>query len=82
MSISSLHELNQRWWYRFIKVAYVLVTLLVLASALIIIFDEGRDSFSSDMGWALLAIIIAFSITQLVKRTFYYIVLGTFNPPH
>ena len=80
MKISNLQELNEKWWYRFIKVVFIASVLLFLAFVLLIIFVVNAGDLSGIITWSVGALIVVLTLAHLLRKLFYYIVLGTFNP--
>ncbi len=48
--MKTIAELNKKWWYRLLKVFYVLIFLLALGVAVAIILDELAPYMTTDMG--------------------------------
>lgn len=79
--IHTIKELNERVWYRFIKVIYILFFVLILSGVLIEIFEEvGKITYLFAILQSLLGISVIILVFELIKRIFYYIVLGKINP--
>lgn len=68
----TIAALNEKRWYRFIKIIYIFFFIFFLVLAIIII-----DLTLSNCLVAFLGIVILF---ELLKRAFYYVYIGTINP--
>ncbi|MBU1089430.1 hypothetical protein KKF38_01390 [Patescibacteria group bacterium] len=73
---NTIEFLKTKAWYRFLKVVYVTVFLLVMFIVNSFWFVEG---FSETFGF-LLGDAIAIFIFYLIRGAFYYIAIGKFNP--
>jgi membrane-bound ClpP family serine protease len=76
--IRTIQDLNQRVWYRFLKVVYISAALITIGLSFFIIkfFSHGYLFF---FYVAFVSLVIGL-IFELILRIFYYIVTGTFVP--
>jgi hypothetical protein len=70
--MKTIAELNQKIWYRFLKVLYILVFIPVFIVPVLLI---------GTFGGSLLSLLIVYVLFAMGQRLFYYIVLGSFIPP-
>ncbi len=127
--MKTIKELNGKWWYRLIKVAYVLLLMVVSISFLVLpylifehedeksglneeemsrltnLLDSRKSSNFSDMSnsitkpnnfesivvnedgnwflvllWSLSGLLGSFLVFEIIRRIFYYVILGSFKP--
>ena len=72
MDVKTIKELNQKIWYRLLKVIYILSFVFTIYTALVSI----NESTSSTI-FLFVLICIGF---EIVRRMFFYIILGTISP--
>lgn len=87
--MKSIADLNATIWYRFIKVAYILFFLLVWIIVITLswqsftsaqIYDTNGASGSHYLG-LFLSVVGVPIVFIVITRIFYYILLGSINPP-
>jgi len=62
--------LNQKWWYRLLKVIYILLLMFAAFIAIVTVFS----------GYPVTGVVIlsvALVLLEVIKRSFYYVVLGS-----
>lgn len=72
----SLKKLNKKIWYRLIKVLYLLAHVWFI---LYVINESSEDIYTVLIG-LIIFIPAFFLMMEIIKRIFYYIVLGTIRP--
>ncbi|MEA2088392.1 MAG: hypothetical protein U9O55_00945 [Patescibacteria group bacterium] len=82
MKIETIKELNQKIWYRLIKVIYIFSLIFAICANLLFITEEFFDDGYIVLG---LSLYILFSVFiyigfEILKRSFFYIILGTMIP--
>ncbi len=73
----SITWLQSQGWYRFLKVVYLLALLLVLVALNIFVLSGESQSLGPIFVYVN---IITLAIFELIRRIFYYIVLGKVVP--
>ncbi len=46
--MKTLEDLNKKWWYRFLKVIYSFVFLMLLAGSLFVVYESNKSYQSAD----------------------------------
>lgn len=72
--LQSVKDLERKAWYRFLKVVYIGL-LVILILCIILIMFVSRSILGGLVGLGVL-----FLLAYLIRGAFYYIVLGKFNP--
>lgn len=81
--MKTIKELNEKPWYRFVKVVYILFFVLIYGLILIDLYSQIGDLFEYRIAYImelLGMIIIPPLLFELFKRLFYYIFLGKLFP--
>lgn len=74
MSIKTIRQLNEKVWYRLLKVIFVFIYSLLSLFVMALLIGEGGAWYT------LVGLIILIVVFQGIRKSFYYIVFGTFNP--
>ena len=69
----TISYLKTQPWYRFFKVVYITAFILIMIFVNFIGFEEG-------LKFALIANAIIISLFFFIRGSFYYVVIGQFNP--
>lgn len=82
----TIKELNEKMWYRILKVVYVFIYIIALGASIIGFFVGIYEIINDyrwawDTFWASVGGIVATPIVaEVIKRTFYYIYFGALRP--
>gem|GEM_PF-7063895 len=79
MRFRHIYELNQQWWYRLLKAAYIIaITLFVVAPLVGSIITLFTSTYESGL---LFWIALGCGLTLfLISRIFFYVVINEFWP--
>lgn len=86
MENKTLSHLNSKVWYRFIKVLYVFFFLIIVLIFNLIVLDDGimkwyqNKALTEFIEFLFIGNLIILLFFEILKGTFYYIVLGKFRP--
>jgi len=81
MNIKTIKELNQRIWYRLLKVIYIFSLIFVIGVGLVFIKEEVLDRYIVlGLGLCILSPISIFIGFEIIRRLFFYVILGTMKP--
>lgn len=72
--LSEIEQLNKKMWYRLLKVFYFIGIIYGVGASLIIATD------SKDIRLLFVQLLLIFFISEITKRSFYYIYLGKIFP--
>ncbi len=74
----TLTWLKSNGWYRFLKVSYLLALLVALAFFNAVVFSAGRGQPVNQV--FVYGNLIILAIFEIIRRIFYYVVLGKVIP--
>jgi len=80
INTKSLSHLKTKWWYRLIKVIYLICLAISLLFVVLVSYSINSTSDGSAFGYSFLSIIITLAIYEVIRRGFYYIALGKLSP--
>ncbi len=75
--IKTISELEQKPWFRFLKVVYIGALVLAIGLVLLITYASYGESKTGAFLWG---VIIVGLLAWITRGSFYYIVLGKFSP--
>lgn len=76
----TISELKKFWWYRFLKVIYIVMYVLALYSPIsgsIQLINHDFDSWVTVAYIPIVIILVIVGLFEGVKRIFYYVVTGS-----
>jgi hypothetical protein len=86
----TLAYLNSKWWYRLLKVLYILVITFFVIVCIFFNYIESRNYTAIGNGYVfdyihfieyfIIENLIILIIFEVIRRAFYYITLGSLNP--
>lgn len=82
--MKTINDLNKHWWYRLLKVFYFLAIaygLLISIGLPIALISDGDHEWYMLLFFCLIGLYITYVLAELLKRAFYYVVLGSVRPP-
>lgn len=87
MAIKTIKELNDKIWYRVLKVIYILSYIISIVVIQFLIYDEiigfnskEFENYSEWMWLALSWLIVNIIFFEIIRIIFYYILFGKINP--
>ncbi len=73
--LQSIKDLEEKAWYRFLKVVYIGLFSILILFILLFIVASPQDVLVGIVGLGILLF-----LAYLIRGAFYYIILGRFNP--
>lgn len=82
MEIKTIKELNQKIWYRLIKVIYIFSLIFAICTNWLFVTEEFFDEGYIILGLSLYILFPIFIYIgfEILRRSFFYIILGTMVP--
>jgi uncharacterized membrane protein (DUF373 family) len=74
--MKTLNQLNTKYWYRVLKVIYI----LIFSATLLIIYNTYRPAYDDVFDDIVTPIFYVLLILEIFKRSIYYIYFGTISP--
>ena len=83
MQCKTIEELNQKAWYRLLKVVYGLSFVFFSVKSLIFVTEEFLKNEYVMLGCVLYILypIFIYTALEFTRRLFFYVMLGTMKPP-
>jgi len=82
MNPKTIKELNQKAWYRLLKVIYILSSIFVVCVGLVFVTEEVLVEGYIVLGLVLYVLCPIFIYTgfEIIRRLFFYVILGRIKP--
>jgi hypothetical protein len=74
--MKTIGELNDRAWYRFLKVVYCVIYVMAIAMSLFLALS-GNEKY---IGTVTIGILVIVLLMEGIRRAFYYTILGKLMP--
>lgn len=81
MNKKTISYLKEKWWYRLIKVIYIFLFISCIGASIVAAIDDFESDYIviSLFAFILFPILIYIGF-EIIRRAFYYVVIGTMQP--
>ena len=81
MNKKTISYLKEKWWYRLIKVIYIFLFICCIGASIVAAIDEFESDYIviSSFAFILFPILIYIGF-EIIRRAFYYVIIGTIQP--